>query len=120
MPVRVVREPETWSLQRWAPACAGLSHKALPGCTRRGRSHTRKMTHSISTHLARARSPWRVSPLWSGWELSSPRIEGVVLRYGHLYGPGTGADAAAEAPALHVDAAASAALLAVEKARRGI
>ena len=52
--------------------------------------------------------------------LSSPPIEGVVLRYGHLYGPGTGADAAAEVPALHVDAAASAALLAVEKARRGI
>jgi nucleoside-diphosphate-sugar epimerase len=52
--------------------------------------------------------------------LSSPPIEGVVLRYGHLYGPGTGADAVAEAPALHVDAAASAALLAVEKARRGI
>jgi nucleoside-diphosphate-sugar epimerase len=52
--------------------------------------------------------------------LSSPPIEGIVLRYGHLYGPGTGAEAAAEAPALHVDAAASAALLAVEKARCGI
>jgi nucleoside-diphosphate-sugar epimerase len=50
---------------------------------------------------------------------SSPPIDGVVLRYGHLYGPGTGA-AAADAPALHVDAAASAALLAIEKTRRGI
>jgi nucleoside-diphosphate-sugar epimerase len=49
----------------------------------------------------------------------SPPIDGVVLRYGHLYGPGTGADTA-EAPALHVDAAASAAVLAIEKARRGI
>jgi nucleoside-diphosphate-sugar epimerase len=47
------------------------------------------------------------------------RVDGVVLRYGHLYGPGTGADAA-EMPSLHVDAAASAALLAIEKARRGI
>ena len=51
--------------------------------------------------------------------ISSPPIDGVVLRYGHLYGPGTGTNTA-EAPALHVDAAASAALLAIEKARRGI
>jgi nucleoside-diphosphate-sugar epimerase len=50
---------------------------------------------------------------------SSPPIDGVVLRYGHLYGPGTGASTA-EAPALHVDAAAAAAVLALEKARRGI
>jgi len=51
--------------------------------------------------------------------VASPPIDGVVLRYGHLYGPGTGADAA-EMPSLHVDASASAALLAIEKARRGI
>ena len=51
--------------------------------------------------------------------ISSPPIDGVVLRYGHLYGPGTGNNAA-EAPALHVDAAAWAAVLAIEKARRGI
>jgi nucleoside-diphosphate-sugar epimerase len=50
---------------------------------------------------------------------SSPPIDGVVLRYGHLYGPGTGAGAV-EAPALHVDAAAVAAVLALEKAQRGI
>ena len=50
---------------------------------------------------------------------SSPPIEGIVLRYGHLYGPNTGSDVA-EAPSLHVDAAASAALLAVEKAHKGI
>jgi nucleoside-diphosphate-sugar epimerase len=52
--------------------------------------------------------------------ISSPPIEGIVLRYGHLYGPNTGTDIAGEAPSLHVDAAASAALLAVEKARNGI
>jgi nucleoside-diphosphate-sugar epimerase len=51
--------------------------------------------------------------------VASPPIEGIVLRYGHLYGPGTGADAA-EIPSLHVDAAAVAVLLAIEKARRGI
>ena len=53
-------------------------------------------------------------------ERLAPPIEGIVLRYGHLYGPNTGSDVAGEAPSLHVDAAASAALLAVEKARKGI
>jgi nucleoside-diphosphate-sugar epimerase len=44
----------------------------------------------------------------------------VVLRYGHLYGPGTGFDVAGEPPSLHVDAAAAAALLAIEETRCGI
>lgn len=52
--------------------------------------------------------------------LSSPPIGGAVLRYGHLYGPGTGAAAIPDSPSLHVDAAASAALLATEKERSGI
>jgi nucleoside-diphosphate-sugar epimerase len=51
--------------------------------------------------------------------VATPGIEGVVLRYGHLYGPNTGADDAA-APSLHVDAAASAALLAIDKGKPGI
>jgi len=51
--------------------------------------------------------------------ISSPPIDGVVLRYGHLYGPGTGTNKA-DAPALHVDAAAWAAVLAIEKACRGV
>src|SRR5581483_3744302 len=52
--------------------------------------------------------------------VATPGIAGVVLRYGHLYGPDTGTDAAGEPPSLHVDAAASAALLAIEKADPGI
>jgi nucleoside-diphosphate-sugar epimerase len=52
--------------------------------------------------------------------ISSPPIEGIVLRYGHLYGPNTGSDIAGEAPSLNVDAAASAAVLAIEKVRKGI
>lgn len=53
--------------------------------------------------------------------LNSPPLEGLVLRYGALYGPGTGTDAAQGGrPPLHVDAAASAALLAVEKGHAGI
>lgn len=52
--------------------------------------------------------------------VATPGIEGVVLRYGHLYGPNTGTDVPGEAPSLHVDAAASAALLAIEKVHSGI
>jgi len=51
---------------------------------------------------------------------TSQGIEGVVLRYGHLYGPNTGTDTVPEAPSLHVDAAASAALLAIGKAQSKI
>lgn len=48
-------------------------------------------------------------------------LEGIVLRYGFLYGPGTWfGDAKRARPALHVDAAAQAALLAVTKGNHGI
>ncbi|RUW33618.1 MULTISPECIES: NAD(P)-dependent oxidoreductase [unclassified Mesorhizobium] len=45
-------------------------------------------------------------------------MTGIVLRYGHLYGPGTGAETAAD-PAVHVDAAAYAALLSIERGSQG-
>ncbi len=47
-------------------------------------------------------------------------LEGIVLRYGLLYGPGTGFDGAIAPGAVHVDAAAKAAELAVTKGQRGI
>ncbi|PBC21671.1 NAD-dependent epimerase/dehydratase family protein [Mesorhizobium sp. WSM4307] len=50
--------------------------------------------------------------------LNAP-FAGVVLRYGQLYGPGTGTDTAAGASPLHVDAAAYAALLALDKGAPG-
>ncbi len=50
----------------------------------------------------------------------TPGIDGVVLRYGRLYGPGTWTDAPNGAAPLHVDAAAHAALLALTKAAPGI
>jgi len=47
--------------------------------------------------------------------------EGIVLRYGYLYGPGTWYPNEKRAKtALHVDAAAQAALLAVSKGKHGI
>ena len=49
--------------------------------------------------------------------LGVPGIDGVVLRYGRLYGPGTWYKTATGAGALYVDAAAHAALLAVTKGR---
>ncbi|MGA7813474.1 hypothetical protein [Caballeronia sp.] len=40
--------------------------------------------------------------------------EGLVLRYGRLCGPDVGTDTAPSPPSLHVDAAAYAALLAID------
>jgi nucleoside-diphosphate-sugar epimerase len=51
---------------------------------------------------------------------TTPEIEGVVLRYGHFYGPGTWTpDPRGDTP-VHVDAAAYAALLAVTRGCGGI
>jgi nucleoside-diphosphate-sugar epimerase len=48
-------------------------------------------------------------------------LQGIVLRYGFLYGPGTWFENEKRAaPALHVDAAAHAALLAITKGSHGI
>lgn len=52
--------------------------------------------------------------------LKTPGIDGIVLRYGRLYGPGTWFEAASGRGPLHVDAAAQAALLAVTKGLPGI
>jgi nucleoside-diphosphate-sugar epimerase len=51
--------------------------------------------------------------------LHAPGIDGIVLRYGRLYGPGTWNTPNARAP-LHVDAAAQAALLALTRGAPGI
>jgi nucleoside-diphosphate-sugar epimerase len=51
--------------------------------------------------------------------LHAPGIEGIVLRYGRLYGPGTWNTPNARTP-LHVDAAAQAAVLALSRGAPGI
>jgi nucleoside-diphosphate-sugar epimerase len=51
--------------------------------------------------------------------LASPPIKGLALRYGLLYGPETGANAPRPAPTVHVDAAAYAALRAIDHGRPG-
>jgi len=52
--------------------------------------------------------------------LRTPGLKGTVLRYGQLYGPGTASAAPAGASPVHVDAAAHAALLAVERGVSGV
>lgn len=51
---------------------------------------------------------------------TDPRFEGIVLRYGRLYGPGTWETDPDEPPTVHVEAAAQAALLAVDHGEPGI
>ena len=47
--------------------------------------------------------------------LQTPGIAGVALRYGYFYGPGTWYEVPPKPPSVHVDAAANAALLAVNR-----
>ena len=51
--------------------------------------------------------------------LNAP-LDGIVLRYGLFYGPGTGFDAPIASGSVHVSAAAKAAQLAITKATSGI
>lgn len=46
--------------------------------------------------------------------LYSPALQGVVLRYGQLYGPGSGRNEPTGSAPVHVDAAALAAMLAID------
>ena len=51
---------------------------------------------------------------------SGTGFDGLVLRYGMFYGPGTGFELAPGKPAVHVDAAAQAAMLAIVSGAPGI
>lgn len=55
-----------------------------------------------------------------GAVLQTPGIDGIVLRYGRLFGPGTWADKPTGKGFVHVDAAAQAALLAVSHGAPGV
>jgi nucleoside-diphosphate-sugar epimerase len=52
--------------------------------------------------------------------LHSPPLEGIVLRYGRFYGPGTGRDEPPAELPCHVDVAARAVLTAIESGEPGI
>lgn len=51
--------------------------------------------------------------------LKSPPLEGIILRYGQLYGPGTHSAVPSTSAPVHVDAAAYAAMLAIDRGRPG-
>lgn len=51
--------------------------------------------------------------------LASPPLDGIVLRYGRLYGPGTHSAVPSASAPVHVDAAAYAAVLAIDRGRPG-
>jgi nucleoside-diphosphate-sugar epimerase len=53
-------------------------------------------------------------------QVTEAPLEGLVLRYGLFYGPGTGFDTPIAPGSVHVDAAAKAAELAVTRGARGI
>ncbi|KVS50735.1 dTDP-glucose 4,6-dehydratase [Burkholderia cepacia] len=52
--------------------------------------------------------------------LTTAPLVGTVLRYGQIYGPGTGADSPTGSSPLHVDAAAYGALLALQRGTAGV
>ncbi len=52
--------------------------------------------------------------------LGTPPIAGTVLRYGYFYGPGTWNETPSRPPSIHIDAAAHAVLLALERGASGI
>jgi nucleoside-diphosphate-sugar epimerase len=52
--------------------------------------------------------------------LGTPPIAGIVLRYGYFYGPGTWNESAPRPPSIHIDAAAHATLLALDRGTSGI
>ena len=52
--------------------------------------------------------------------LAAAGLDGVILRYGFLYGPGTWHAEPTRKPGLHVDAAAQAALLALTRGAPGV
>ncbi|RDU96211.1 NAD-dependent epimerase/dehydratase family protein [Trinickia dinghuensis] len=88
-----------------------------PGAT----PHAESQPLDLGTEGARAVTVVGVAAL-ERWVLSINESGGIgtVLRYGNLYGPGTGRDAPQGASPLHVEAAAWAALLAVQRSTGGV
>jgi nucleoside-diphosphate-sugar epimerase len=80
--------------------------------------------HQESDPLAPAEGPMRTTmegvTTLESLTTATPGIDGIVLRYGRLYGPGTWAPAPTGRTPVHVDAAAHAAFLAVSRGTAGV
>jgi nucleoside-diphosphate-sugar epimerase len=74
--------------------------------------------------MSPAEEPWRCTMegvvTLERLATSTPGLDGIVLRYGMFYGPGTGFEVAPGKPAVHVEAAAKAAMLAIEGGAPGV
>ena len=99
---------------------AASSPKASPSPTPRAPSRMSRPIRSFRRKRTGSGDGARVPPLEQA-VLGASGIDALVLRYGRLYGPGTWSPAAASGrPALHVDAAAQAALLAATRGAAGV
>lgn len=71
-----------------------------------------------------AEEPWRTTMegvvTLERLATTTSALDGLVLRYGMFYGPGTGFETAPGKPAVHVEAAAKAAVLAIVRGAPGI
>ena len=81
--------------------------------------------HAEEDPLVPAEGPYSTPTRRAVYELerlvtTDARFEGIVLRYGRFYGPGTWSETPQEPPTVHVEAAAVAALLAVARGEAGV
>src|SRR5262249_13858256 len=109
----------------------GFARQKSPGSSRRDPGPTAKKTPPVCTRGGRPGGRGTGAGRRGGWALYHPRSTAASSAAGISTGRGPApaplghrrcpsSAAATETPSLHVDAAASAALLAIEKARRGI
>ncbi len=87
---------------------------------RRGTVRTPNRIRSICSPPAPLVAPSAVVVALEGLTLHSSPLRGIVLRYGMLYGPGTWSPTASGNVPVHIDAAARAALLALQSEHSGI
>ena len=101
------------------PASGAWWRKASPGSSEGGEG-PRAETDPLDT----AEGPWAVTVkgvmALEDAVLNTPGIDGLVLRYGRFYGPGTWTLTPQGTSPLHVDAAAQVARLAVTRGEPGI
>jgi nucleoside-diphosphate-sugar epimerase len=106
----LVAAAQAASVRRMVAQSIAFIYAAAPGA--------RVETDALNSEPAAARTVEAVSVLETA-VLSMP--QGVVLRYGYFYGPGTwSGEAPSRAPAVHVDAAAQAAVLALRRGAPGV
>jgi nucleoside-diphosphate-sugar epimerase len=136
--------PQVFDRERFRASLAGNAKVRIDGTTNlvaaaRAAGVRRLIAQSIAFAYAEGAEPHRESdPLASAESdslgaisargvralehavLNAPGIDGIVLRYGRLYGRGTWSETASARAPLHVEAAAHAALLALTRGAPGI